>query len=111
VVKCLVNADITEVGVIATFHERRVLPLMWWARHLDKMVPNTPLKGTMLLTGELDHEEIKKHIKLVLDSVPTDTALDVHPTMHPNDGFIEIVSPLFLSSPFPWLLCVPPFLT
>jgi hypothetical protein len=64
-----------------------------------------------LLTGELDREEIKKHIKLVLESVPTDTALDVHLPMHPNDGFIEMVSPLFLSSPFPWLLCVPLFLT
>jgi hypothetical protein len=58
-VKCLVNVDITGAGVIATFHERRVLPLMWWACHLDEMVPNTPLNGTMLLTGELDREETR----------------------------------------------------
>jgi hypothetical protein len=48
--------------VIATFHERRVLPLMWRARCLDEMVPNAPLEGTVLVTGELDHEEIRKRM-------------------------------------------------
>jgi hypothetical protein len=58
-----VNEDVTGAGVIIAFHERRVLPLMWRARRLDKMVPNAPLEGTMLVMGELDHEEIKKCIK------------------------------------------------
>jgi hypothetical protein len=31
-VKRLVNEDVTGAGVIAVFHERRVLPLMRWAR-------------------------------------------------------------------------------
>jgi hypothetical protein len=57
------NEDITGAEVIAAFHEKRVLPLMRWARRLDKMVPNAPLEGTVLVTGELDHEEIKKHVK------------------------------------------------
>jgi hypothetical protein len=74
------------------FHERRVLPLMRWAHRLDEMVPNAPLEGTMLVMGELDREEIKKHIKSALGSVPPDVALDVHPPMHPDDGFVEMVS-------------------
>jgi D-mannonate dehydratase len=87
--------------VIAMLHERRLLPLMWWAQRLDEMVTNVPLEGTMLVMGELDREEIKKRIKLVLKSVPPNTVLDVHLPMRPNDGFIEMVSvPHFFSPPF-----------
>jgi hypothetical protein len=78
----------TGAGVITTFHERRVLPLMRRARRQDKMVPNVPLEGTVLLIGELDHEEIKKRIKLALG--------------RPNGGFIEMVSaPTLLLLLFP----------
>jgi hypothetical protein len=78
VVKHLVNQDVTRVGVIAVFHERRVLPLMRWARRLDEMVPNVPLEGTVLMMEELNREEIKKRIKLALGSIPFDVALDLH---------------------------------
>jgi hypothetical protein len=74
------------------------------------MVPNAPLEETVLVTGELDCDEIKKRIKSALESIPSDATLDVHPPMRPNDGFIEMVSappPLFPSSFFPWLFCVP----
>jgi hypothetical protein len=86
-------------GVIVTFHERRVLPLVRRACRLDEMVPNTPLEGTMLMMGELDHEEIKKHIKSALGSVSSDAILDAHPPMRPNDDFIEMVSAPYSSSP------------
>jgi hypothetical protein len=96
-VKHLVNQDVTGARVITAFHERRVLPLMWWARQLDEMVLNTPLEGTMLMMEELDHEEIKKHIKSVLGNVSFDATLNLHQPMCPDDGFIEMVSapPLF----------------
>jgi hypothetical protein len=55
-----VNEDVNGARVIATFHERRVLPLIRWAHQLDEMVPNASLDETVLVTGELDHEEIKK---------------------------------------------------
>jgi hypothetical protein len=87
-----VNEDVNGARVIATFHERKVLSLMRWARQLDEMVPNASLDGTMLVTGELDREEIKKCIKSVLRSIPSDAALVLHPPMHPDDGFIEMVS-------------------
>jgi hypothetical protein len=67
------------------------------------MVPNAPLEGTVLMTGEFDHEEIKKRIKLALESVPSDAVLDVHPPMRPNDDFIEMVSAPHSSSPPPFL--------
>jgi hypothetical protein len=65
-------------------------------------VPHTPLEGIVLVTRELDHEEIKKRIKSVLKSVPFDAVLDVHPLMRPDGDFIEMISgphsspPLFL---------------
>jgi hypothetical protein len=39
------------------------------------MVPNAPLEGTVLVTEELDHEEIKNHIKSALRSVPSDATV------------------------------------
>jgi hypothetical protein len=95
----LVDADVTRAGVIAAFHERRVLPLMRRARRLDEMVPNVPLEGTMLMMGRLDREEIKKRIKLALESAPPDAVLDAHPPMRPDDDFIEMVSALHSCSP------------
>jgi hypothetical protein len=50
-VKRLVDAGVTGAKVIAAFHERRVLPLMWRARRLDEMVPNAPLERTVLVMG------------------------------------------------------------
>jgi hypothetical protein len=88
----LVNQDVTGARVITAFHERRVLPLMWWARQLDEMVLNIPLEGTMLMMEELDHEEIKKRIKSVLGNVSFDATLNLHQPMCPDDGFIEMVS-------------------
>jgi hypothetical protein len=113
VVKLLVDANVMGVEVITAFHERRVLPLMRRARHLDEMVLNTPLEGTVLVIGELDREEIKKCIKSVLGSVPSDVVLDAHRPMRPDDDFINMVSAPHSSStpPFLWPLCVPFFLT
>jgi hypothetical protein len=56
------------------------------------MVRNMPLEGTVLMMGELYHEEIKKRIKSVLGSVPSDAILDAHPPMRPDDNLIEMVS-------------------
>jgi hypothetical protein len=61
------------------------------------MVPNMPLEGTMLVTGELDCEEIKKHIKSALESIPSDAVLNVYLPMCPDDSFIEMVSALHSS--------------
>jgi hypothetical protein len=71
------------------------------------MVPNAPLEGTVLVTEELDHKEIKNHIKSALRSVPSDATLDLHPPMRPDDGFVEMVSAPTLPLPFfPWPFCV-----
>jgi hypothetical protein len=74
---------------------------MWWPRWLDEMVLNAPLERTVLMIEELDREEIKKRIKSTLGSIPSNDTLDLHPPMHPNDGFIKMVSaPHPPSSPF-----------
>jgi hypothetical protein len=45
VVKHLVNQDVTGAGLIAMFHERRVLLLMWQACCLDEMCRMHPSRG------------------------------------------------------------------
>jgi hypothetical protein len=94
---------VTGAEVITVFHERRLLPLMQRARRLDEMVPNAPLKGTMLVMGGLDHEEIKKRIKSALGSVLSNATFCVHSPMCPDDGFVEMVSapPTLPLLPFP----------
>jgi hypothetical protein len=94
-----VNHGVTEAGVIAAFHERRVLPLMERARRLGEKVPSTPIKGMALSSEQLIFEEIKKHIKVGLRSVPDDAALDLCPPMHLDHGFIEMVSTFLLLVP------------
>jgi hypothetical protein len=81
------------------FHERRVLQLMRRAHRLDEIVPNAPLKGTVLVTGELHLKEIKKRIKLALGSVPSDAVLEPTRHLRPDDDFIEMVSVPYSSSP------------
>jgi hypothetical protein len=76
------------------FHEWRVLPLMQRARRLDEMVPDAPLEGTVLMMEDLNRDEIKKRVKLVLGSIPSDATLDLHSPMRPDDDFIEMVSAL-----------------
>jgi hypothetical protein len=70
-----VNHGVTGARVIAAFHEQRVLPLMRRVHYLDEMVPDAPFEGTVLMMEELNHEEIKKHIKSALESAPFDTTL------------------------------------
>jgi hypothetical protein len=93
-VKRLVNHGVSRARVIATFHEWRVLSLMQRARRLDEMVSDAPLKGIVLMMEDLNRDEIKKRVKLVLGSIPSDATLDLHSPMHPNDDFIEMVSAL-----------------
>lgn len=70
---------------------------------MDEMVSGASLEGTVLVTGELDREEVKKHIKSALRSVPPDAFLDQHPPMRPDHHFIWMVS---APTPSP----IPPFL-
>jgi hypothetical protein len=58
------------------------------------MVPGASLGGTVLVTAELDHAEIKRHVRAALGIVSDDDVLDLHPAMRPDDGFIEMVSVL-----------------
>jgi hypothetical protein len=68
----LVNASVTSAGVIAAYHEWRVLPLMRQERHLFDMVPGVSLEGTVLMVAPLDCSEVKKRIKSALGITITD---------------------------------------
>jgi hypothetical protein len=89
--QCLVNTGVIGAGVIATYHERRVLPLMrreW--RHFD-MVLGASLEGTVLVVTPLDLTEVKKRVKSALGITITDAELDIHPPMRPDHNVADLV--------------------
>jgi hypothetical protein len=97
VVRCLVNAGVTGAGVIAAYHERRVLPLMHQERHLFDMVPGVSLEGTVLVAAPLDRTEVKKRVKSTLGIMITDAELDIHPPMRPDHNAIDLVRHFFFA--------------
>ena len=49
---------LTVAVVVATFHRRRVLPLMARRRRLFEMKPGEPIEGTRMSSSALSDEEI-----------------------------------------------------
>jgi hypothetical protein len=88
---------VTGAGVIAAYHERRVLPLMHQEWHLFDMVPRVSLEGTMLVAVPLDRTEVKKRVKSTLGIMITDAELDIHPPMRPDHNAIDLVRHFFFA--------------
>jgi hypothetical protein len=86
-----VNAGVMGTGVIATYHERRVMPLMCQEWRLFDMVSGASLEGTVLVAAPLDRAEVKKHVKSALGITITDAELDIHPPMRPNHNNVDLV--------------------
>jgi hypothetical protein len=91
----LVNADVTGAGVIAAYHEQRVLPLMRRERHLFDMVSGVSLEGTVHVAAPLDRAEVKKHIKYALGIMITDAELNIHPPMRLDHNAVDLVRHFF----------------
>jgi hypothetical protein len=93
----LVNADVTSAGVIAAYHERRVLPLVRQERRLFDMVPGASLEGTVLVAAPLDRAEVKKRVKSALGIMITDAELDIHPPMRLDHNAVDLVRYFFFA--------------
>ena len=48
--------------VVATFHRRRVLPLMARWRRLFEMKPGEPIEGILMSSSALSNEEIVRRV-------------------------------------------------
>jgi hypothetical protein len=91
----LVNASVTGAGVIAAYHERRVLPLMRQERRLFDMVSGASLEGTVLVAAPLDRPEVKKCLKSTLGITIMDAELDIHPPLRPDHNAVDLVRHFF----------------
>ena len=96
-----------RLGVIRTYHARRVAPLMTRVLLLYAMAPEASFDGIALAEGTLPNSEITQRIKEAMQPLRDDVgvALDFvypvpgHPPMRPEPGYI-----VFVSFPFSCLL-------
>ena len=91
------------LGVIRSYHTRRVAPLMMRALPLYAMAPEASFDETTLAKGALSNSEITQCIKEAMEPSwdDADTPLDFvypmpgHPPMRPEPGHV-----IFVSFPF-----------
>ena len=91
------------LGIIRTYHARRVAPLMTRALPLYAMAPEASFDGTTLIEGMLPNFEIAQRIKEAMEPMRDDTGATLdfiypvpgHPSMRPEPGHV-----IFISFPF-----------
>jgi len=77
--------------VVATFHRRRVLPLMAWRRWLFEMRPGEPMEGIRMSSSALSDEEILRRVGETVEAKLKGGNLTPF-TMQPSWGFLSLVS-------------------
>ena len=99
----LKDRGVKGLGIIGTYHTRRVAPLMARVLPLHQMAPGASFEGTVLVDEALPPSEVAQRIKEAMEpskdtaGVVLDFVFPVlgHPSMRPEPGFIDFVS--FLS--------------
>ena len=84
--RCLMVA-----AVVATFHHRRVLPLMARRRRLFDMRPNEPIEGIRMSAAALSDEEILRRVRETMDGKLKSGGLTPI-VMRPSWGYLSLVS-------------------
>ena len=77
--------------VVATFHRRRVLPLMARRRRLFEMKPGEPIEGTRMSSSTLSDEEILRRVGEMVEVKLRGGNLTPI-AMRPSRGFLSLVS-------------------
>ena len=103
--------------VVATFHRRRVLPLMARQQRLFEMTPDEPIDGIRMSVVSLSDEEILRRVRGTVEGWLRSSGLTPFP-MRPSQGYISLVSCALLWPPRPSCFlcfsgipyCVLPFL-
>jgi hypothetical protein len=94
---------VTAAGVVATFHRRRVLPLMARRLRLDEMTPEAPIDGSRMSSEILTTDEVFRRVKDTVEGV-TDLGFLSQPPMRPTQGYVSLVSVRFVSLFYPLFL-------
>ena len=86
--------------VVATFHHRRVLPLMARRQRLFEMTLDEPIDGVRLSAVALSDEEILRRVRETVEGRLRSSGLTLFP-MRPSRGYISLVSHASLRPPRP----------
>jgi hypothetical protein len=101
--KKLLDHGLTAGGVVAAFHERRVLPLAARRLWLDQMVLGSPLEGSQMSDATLSLDDIVRRVRDTVGPYFVVAGLD-KVKMRPSRGYISLVSGVISSSS---RLCIP----
>jgi hypothetical protein len=87
------NHGLTVAGVVVAFHQRRVLPLAnRWLR-LDEMMPEASVKSSRMPLAAFPTDELLWQVKGTVEKANYSVVV----LMRPEQGYVSLMSPLFLS--------------
>ena len=87
------GCGLTVAGVVAAFHHWRVLPLTdRWLR-LDEMTPKVSVESSRMASAALLTDELLRRVKGTVGKADYSVVVP----MRPEQGYVSLVNPLFLS--------------
>ena len=93
---------LTAAGVVAAIHRRRVLPLAERQLRLSEMKPGVDMEGSRMSSTPLSTDDLLRRIVGTVGRL--DAGVLNQPPMHPDHGYVSLVSVR------PFLCFVPCFL-
>ena len=88
----LVGKGLTAAIVIASFHRRRVLPLMERKLPLFQMTENAPFEGTRMMEEFLSDDVSAQRAARAVSQPPNNLGDFWRVAMRPDEGYINVVS-------------------
>jgi hypothetical protein len=89
------DGGLTAAGVVAAIHRRRVLPLAERRLPLSEMKPRIDLGGSQMSSASLSVDDLRRRIVGTVGRL--DAGALAQPVMHPERGYVSLVSVRSLS--------------
>jgi hypothetical protein len=84
------DGGLTAAGVVASIHRRRVLPLAERRLPLSEMKPGVDLEGSQMSSASLSADDLRRRVAGTVGRL--DVGALTQPTMHPDHGYVSLVS-------------------
>jgi hypothetical protein len=84
------DEGLTAAGVVAAIHCRRVLPLAERWLQLSEMRPGVNLEGSQMSSASLPDDDLHKRVAGTVGRL--DASALTQPVMHPDHGYVSLVS-------------------
>jgi hypothetical protein len=86
---------LTTPGVVAAIHRRRVLPLAERRLPLSEMKLGVDLEGSQMSSSSLSADDLRRRVAGTVRRL--DAGALTQPVMHPERGYVSLVSVCFFS--------------